>query len=181
MATTKRRQRVAFAQPATYGNVAYDPSYAPQREGQERVEPRIRTRERAAAREHVRVRPAGYVAPTAVIGFAMVAVMAVFLLSGYAQATQLSDKIVQLRRESDALSAEHATLTAQYELCFDLKSVEEQVAASGSMVQPQNEQIVTLNIVEPDSARIYSAPGGAITELWGNIGQTLDNLVAFFR
>lgn len=181
MATTRERRSVSYAQ-ATYGNVAYDPAYAPERESRERVEPRIRTRERAAAREHVRVRPAGYVAPTAVIGFALIAVMAVFLLAGYAQATQLSDEIVQLRRESNALSEEHATLMAQYELCFDLKSVEEQVAASGSMVQPQNEQIVTLNIVEPDSAQIYSDPGGgAISELWGSIGKTLDNLVAFFR
>lgn len=179
MATTRERRAVPYS---TYGNVAYDPAYAPQREGREHAEPRIRTRERATEREHARVRPAGYVAPTAVIGFTLVVVMAVFLLASYAQIAQVSDQIVKLRQESETLSEEHATLMAQYELCFDLKSVEEQVAASGSMVQPQSEQIVTLNISEPDSARIYTDQGGgAAGELWGNIAQTLDNLVAFFR
>lgn len=179
MATTRERRTIPYR---TYGNVAYDPAYAPEREGREHPQPRIRTRERAAAREHARVRQAGYVAPTGVIGFALVAVMAVFLLAGYAQVTRLSDQIVHLRKEGNTLSEEHATLMAQYELCFDLKSVEEQVAASGSMVQPQSEQIITLNIAEPDSAQIYTNRGrGFIAELWGNVAETLDNLVAFFR
>ena len=164
----------------TYGNVAYDPAFSPRREG--RTEPLIRPRERVVARQRVRVRPAGYVAPVAVIGFALVAVMAVLLLVGYAQIAQTSNEIVRLRREADTLSQEHAKLTAQYELAFDLKSVEEQVTASGAMVQPQAGQIITLNILEPDSAQFYGDEGGSLAdELWGGVQETVGNLVAFFR
>lgn len=176
MATQVKRQTVY----TTYGNVAVDPAYAPQRQG--RTDPLIRPRERVAARERVRVRPAGYVAPTAVLGFAMVAVMAVALIFSYAQLTQESNEIVRLRREAETLSQENAKLTAEYELAFDLKSVEEQILASGSMVQPQPGQIVTLNIVEPDSARFYGAEDDGVSQkLWNGIADTTHNVVEFFR
>lgn len=177
MAATQVKRKTAYQ---VYGNVAYDPAYAPQREG--RTEPLVRPRERVAARERARIRPAGYVAPTAVLGAAMVIVMAVLLLVNYAQVTETSNEIVRLRREAATLSEENAKLTAQYELAFDLKTVEEQVAASGDMVQPQPGQIVTLNIVEPDSAQFYATKGqGIAQELWGDIAESMENMVAFFR
>ena len=177
MATAQVKRRDPYGM---YGNVAYDPAYAPHR--QERTEPLVRPRERVVGRQRVRVRPAGYVAPVAVIGFALVAVMAVLLLVGYAQITQTSNEIVRLRRESETLSQEHAKLTAEYELAFDLKSVEEQVTASGSMVQPQAGQIITLNIVEPDSAQFYgNQNAGLAQELWEGVQETVGNLVEFFR
>lgn len=174
---TQVRRRASYA---TYGNVAVDPAYAPQR--QERTEPLVRPRERVAARERARVRPAGYVAPTAVLGFALVAVMAVALIFSYAQLTQTSNEIVRLRREAETLSQENAKLTAEYELAFDLKSVEEQIQATGSMVQPQPGQIVTLNIVEPDSAKFYADQDeGASQKLWGALADTAKNIVEFFH
>ncbi len=166
----------------TYGSVAYDPTFTPGTGHGEVDLPLIRTRERAAAREHARVRSAGYVAPTAVIGFALVAVMAVLLLACYAQITQASDQIVRLRQEGETLSEENAKLRTEYELCFDLKTVEEQVAASGMMVQPQPGQIVTLNITEADSARFYTDQDGAPgADLLSGARETVDNLVEFFQ
>lgn len=165
----------------SYGSVAYDPAYDPETGRREAEAPRIRTRERVAAREHARVRPAGYVAPTAVIGFALVAVMAVFLLVCYAQITQASDQIVHLRQEGETLAEENTKLRTQYELCFDLKTVEEQVAASGTMVQPQSDQIITLNITESDSAKFYTDQDSGQNSLWSDVGETVDNLVEFFR
>ncbi len=166
----------------SYGSVAYDPAYYPETGRREDALPRIRTRERVAAREHARVRPAGYVAPAAVIGFALVAVMVVLILSCYAQLAQVSDQIVHLRREGETLAEENAKLRTQYELCFDLKTVEEQVAASGMMVQPQPGQIVTLNIAEADSAKFYTdQPGDQSGDLWSDMGETVGNLVEFFR
>ena len=171
MATARVKRTSAYG---TYGNVAYDPAYAPRREG--RTEPLVRPRER------VRVRPAGYVAHTAVIGFILVAVLAVMLLAGYAQIAQASNEIVRLRREASALSEENTRLTVEYGLAFDLKSVEEQVTASGAMVKPQAGQIVTLNIVEPDSAQFYGSQSKDLAgELWSGVKETVDNLVAFFR
>ena len=178
MAATAQVKRTSAY--GTYGNVAYDPAYAPQRK--ERTEPLVRPRERVAARQRVRVRPADYVAPLAVIGFALVAVMAVLLLVNYAQITKTSNEIVRLRRESETLSQEHAKLTAEYELAFDLKSIEEQVTVTGAMVQPQAGQMVPLNVMEPDSAKIYSDPGkDAAGGLWSGVKETVGNLVSFFR
>ena len=164
----------------TYGSVAYDPAYSPDFERREETLPRIRTRERAAVKAHARVRPAGYVAPTAVIGFALVAVMAVLLLAGYAQMTKVSDQIIHLRSEEASLREENAKLRTAYELAFDLKSVEERVAASGMMIQPQPDQIVTLNVSEPDSAKFYQDQSES-GSLWGEVEDTVDNLVAFFK
>ena len=164
----------------TYGSVAYDPAYQPDFERGGEAAPRIRTRERAAVKAHARVRPAGYVAPTAVIGFVLVAVMTILLLAGYAQATQVSDQIIHLRQEGDALREENAKLRTSYELAFDLKSVEEWAATSGMMVQPQAGQIVTLNVAEPDSAKFYQDQDDS-PSLWSEMGETVDNLVAFFK
>ena len=176
---TRERARDPYMR--TYGNVAYDPAYAPGGETQGYAQPRIRTRERAAAREHARVRPAGYVAPTAVIGFALVAVMVVLILSCYAQIAQVSDQIVHARREGETLAEENAKLRTQHELCFDLKTVEEQVAATGTMVKPQPGQVVSLNIAEADSAKFYTDQGDTPgADLWNDMGETVDNLVEFF-
>ena len=88
----------------SYGSVAYDPAYAPEREGEGRVEPLIRPRERVVGRERVRVRAAGYVAPTAVLGFLAVAALAVMILMSYVQLTDSANQIVRLRREAETLA-----------------------------------------------------------------------------
>lgn len=166
----------------SYGSVAYDPAYAPEREGEGRVEPLIRPRERVVGRERVRVRQAGYVAPTAVLGFVAVAVLAVLILMSYVRLTDSANQIVRLRREAETLADEHADLMTQYELAFDLKTVEEQVTASGQMVQPGAGQIVSLDLSEPDSAKLYEAPkGNALGELWGSLTEAIGNIGAFFR
>ena len=165
----------------TYGNAAVDPAYSPEIERRGEAAPRIRTRERAAAKAHARVRQADYVAPTAVIGFVLVAVMTFLLLAGYAQMAKVSDQIIHLRKQEDALREANAKLRTDYELAFDLKSVEERVAASGMMVQPQPGQIVTLNVAEPDSAKFYQDRGNDGQSLWGEVGDTVDNLVEFFQ
>ncbi len=181
MATAQAKRARTYR---TYGSVAYDPAFVPQREREQigRTEPLVRPRERVAAREHVRVRPAGYVAPTAVLGFAVVAVLAVLLLVNYAQITQTSNEIVRLRREAETLSKEHAALTAEYELAFDLKSVEERVTAAGTMAPPQPGQIINMSVAEPDAARYYAPAGeNVFGELWGGVRETGKNLLAFFR
>ena len=157
----------------SYGSVAYDPAYAPEREGEGRVEPLIRPRERVVGRERVRVRAAGYVAPTAVLGFLAVAALAVMILMSYVQLTDSANQIVRLRREAETLADQHADLMTQYELAFDLKTVEEQVTAG---------QMVTLDLSEPDSARLYETPeGNALGELWESLTEAVENIGAFFR
>ncbi len=60
--------------------------------------------------------------------------------------------------------------------------MEEQVTASGKMVQPGAGQMVTLDLSEPDSARLYETPeGNALGELWESLTEAVENIGAFFR
>lgn len=175
---TMVRERPVYGE---YGGAVLNPGY------QERVgarsEPLVRPRERVAGRERVRVRAAGYVAPTAVIGFLLVGVMAILLLVSQVQLTVTSREVVKLKKQSTALNEENAKLLAEYELAFDLKSVEEQVTATGAMVQPQPGQIITLDMSEGDSAAVYTPVSGAekARSLWDSFTGAVGNVVEFFK
>lgn len=166
---------------ASYGNVAYDPAYLPDRETEAEERPLIRQRERVRSRARVMVRPAGYVSPTAVIGFLAVAAMAVMLLMSYVRLTASSDEVVRLRKESAALSEEHSKLLSEYELAFDLKTVEEVATTQVGMIKPLPGQEITMDISEPDSAKVYQKEDGLFTRVWNAVADAANNIVAFFR
>ena len=145
---------------SSYGNVAYDPAYgsgavrAPR--GTEVAQPRVLPREHAVARPKVALRPAGQISLFAVAGFLAVAVFAVMVLMSYVQLNVLSDEVVDLRSEYSSLKAEEARLLAQYELAFDLKSIETAVTAEGHMVKPQSSQIHYMDLSGNDSVVVYA-------------------------
>lgn len=144
---------------SSYGNVAYDPAFdgnavhAPAEEPLSR--PHVLPRERPLTRPKVQVRPAGQVSLFAVAGFLAVAMLAVLVLLSYVRLTALSDEVVSLRKEYDTLKDEEARLTAQYELAYDLKSIETAVTTEGRMVRPQSSQIYYMDLADNDSVVIY--------------------------
>lgn len=166
---------------ASYGNVAYDPAYAPERETETEARPLIRQRERVRSRARVMVRPAGYVSPTAVIGFVAVAVMAVMILMSYVRLTAAGDNVVRLRKESATLAEEHSKLLSEYELAYDLKTVEEVATTQVGMIKPQPGQEITMDLSEPDSAEVYRQEEGIFSRLWNGVADVANNIVAFFR
>lgn len=176
MATAVKRTSVY----STYGNAALEPEFAPEYQGGTRAEPLVRPRERVSGRARAKVRQAGYVSPTAVVGFAAVAVMAALLLMSLVQITVASDKVVKLRNESSTLADEHAKLLTQYELVYDLKGVEEQVMAAGTMMKPVAGQEITLDLSEPDSAQIYESEN-LFSRFWSSLTESVENITAFFR
>ena len=145
----------------TYGNVAYDPAWgagaipAPQREEVLRPRPRVRPKERTLARPRIRVREAGKVSPFAVVGFLSVGVFAALLLMCSVELTVASDEIVSLRSELSELHEQESKLLAQYELAYDLQSIEAQLTADGTMVKPNSSQMVVRDLSEPDSVVVY--------------------------
>lgn len=184
-ATVKRKTRYQ-----TYGNVAYDPAYAePARElgrsGAEvlRPQPKVRTRTRAAVRPKVQVREAGHVSVFAVVGFLAVGVFAALLLMSYVQLTVASDSVVSLKRELSSLETEQSKLLAQYELAYDLSSIEQKVTADGSMVKPQSSQIYNLDLMEKDSVLRYEAETvqDAAAGILDGARNFLDSVAAYFR
>ena len=186
----KRRPARYSAVGATYGNVAYDMSYGgsaarPQERGGEvlRPKPRVRTREKSLTRPVVRVREAGHVSLFAVAGFLAVGVFAALLLMSYVQLTVSADQVVSLKSELSTLETERARLLAQYELTYDLGSIEAQVTASGSMVKPESSQIFTIDLSEPDSVVRYDQPAGELPaqDLLAGVGQFWNSVMEYFR
>ena len=146
-----------------YGNVAYDPVWeggavvapAPGQQEVLRPRPNVRPKERTLARPRVQVREAGKVSPFAVVGFFSIAVMAVLLLMCCVRLTVLADESVQLRNQLNQLQAEEADLLARYELTYDLQAIETELLSSGTMVRPTSDQMVVLDLSEPDNVMVY--------------------------
>ena len=168
----------------TYGNVAYDPAWsgrtstAPKREEELRPRPRVRPNERTLARPRARVRQAGHVSPFAVVGFLAVGVFALLLLSCATKLAVANDEAVHLRSELAELKEEEAKLMVQYELAYDLQAIEAQLTADGSMVKPSSNQIIVLDLSEPDNVVVYggSSSGGVLDQ----IGAFFGGIVSYF-
>jgi len=173
----------------TYGSVAYAPVYdgsavrAP-RQGEaarRRQAVRERRQERALTRAQVQVRQAGQVAVFAVVGFLAAAVFAALLLLSHVQLTVANGETARLRADLEALQAEHATLTAEYEKLFDLETIE--AAVGDTMVRPTGDQVVYIDLSAPDTVEVYgqeplyTGPLGALQ----SIGEVVSGIFEYFR
>ena len=184
----RRRNTTAYH---TYGSVAYAPAYdgsavrVPRREEELQRVPQPRTRERARQKEltrtQVQVREAGQVAPFAVVGFVAVAVFAALLLLSYVQYTVLSSEMVSLRSEMSSLQKENATLSAQYEKVFDMDTI--QAAVGDTMVRPTNDQVVYIDLSEPDTVVVYGQGNGenSLVSAVKELGAALGEFIEYFR
>lgn len=183
---TDAKRRMKYT---AYGNVAYAPAYdgtaARQLEREEVFQPRpkVRPRERVQARPRVRVREQGRISVFAVVGFLAVGIFAVLVLMSYVNLTTLSDETVSLRSELADLQTKEAKLLAQYELTYDLKTIEETVTANGEMIRPQSGQIYTIDLSEPDSVVRYEEqkPAAEAAGAFYGIKEVFLATVEYFR
>lgn len=150
------RHRTNTASYKTYGSVAYAPAYegGAVRNPRERTlqpKPKVRTRnrERSLTRTKVQVREAGEISPFAILGFLVVGVFAVLVILSYAQFTVVNSELSSLRSELKDLQAQNVTLSAEYERVFDMERI--QAAVGDTMVRPTNDQIVYLDLSQPDN------------------------------
>ena len=188
MAANRRRNTTSYS---TYGSVAYAPAYdgnavrAPRREEELHRAPAPQLKRREQVRRHertrVEVRQAGQVAPFAVVGFLAVAVFAVMLITSYAQLTVANDEMVSLRRELSELKSENATLSAQYEKVFDMKTIQE--AVGDNMVRPSSEQVVYIDLSAPDTVTLHQEEtvGSGLKTLMDGIGNVFGSIIEYFR
>ena len=178
MATAaKRRNRYRTYEGVSYAS--YDGSAARQLEqGAEILQPRplVRPRERA-------VRQAGSVSLFAVAGFLAVGVFAVLLLMSYVQLNTIAEQVVSLRSEMSALQSEEAKLRAQYELSYDLSEIEQSLTADGSMVKPQNGQVIYVDLSEPDAVTFYDReePLSGLRGAFESVKSICGEIVEYFQ
>ncbi len=171
----------------TYGSVAYMPDYgrgaaaegttADSRVRLPQERPLVRQDPRTLTRTKVRVREQQAVAPFAVLGFLAAAAMAVLLLLSYVQLDAASGQVVELKNQLSALEGEHAKLLANYESAFDLQAIETELTSTGAMAAPRQDQIIYLDLSEPDNAVVYDqseeADGPTLKGLWDKAGTYL--------
>lgn len=177
---------------ATYGNVAYSLDYmgnvAVERGTAERVyqpQPKVRPRERVRSRTRtkVHVREQEKVSVFAVSGFLAIAAIAVVVLLSYIQLYQINTESVNLRSQLTELKTEEAKLSAQYERTFDLQAIEESLLSTGAMVKPKSNQIIYLDLSEPDNAVVYSQleTAAGVRSFLDSVQQLLGGAVEYFR
>ena len=186
MASRRRSSRPLYN---TYGNVAYAPAYdgsavrAPGREEPLLPQPKVRPRERerTLTRTKVQVREAGEVSPFAVIGFLAVGIFAALLLWSYSQYIVTTDQLVTLRSDLVDLQEENVRLSAQYEKVFDMERIQE--AVGDTMVRPTSDQIVYLDLSEPDRVTLYGEDETAQGPLglWKGLEELFGDLFAYFQ
>lgn len=199
MADSKRR-RTAGPTGSTFGNVAYNldyygdvaaapaPRYAPPpprtepREVPKRT-PQVKPRVHERSRVRVRVREQQAVAPFAILGFLAAAAIAVVLLMGYIQLNSVYAETVQLRSQLTELENAGVNLEARYEETFDIQTLEQAVAADGTLSYPTSEQSVYIDLSEPDNAVVYdnTEGTGGITGFFQAVGELIAAAVEYFR
>lgn len=174
----------------TYGSVAYAPAYdgsavsLPRREEEVRHvpqhKPRHKERERALTRTQVKVRQAGAVSPFAVVGFLAVGIFAALLMYSYAQFAVLSDEVITLRDDLNALQTEYTTLSTQYERVFDMEHI--QAAVGDTMVRPTSDQVMYIDLSAPDTVTVYGEKAtGGLSAAFDQMKGTVAGLIEYFR
>lgn len=146
------------------GNTAYDLFYAQNAGVKERTQqpdplarPRKRTKAKSRAVANLRVRKQQRISPMAIAGFFVAGAFAVVLLMSYAKLTAASDRVVHLKSELKDLQAQEEVLQAKYERTFDLNAIEASFTEAGAMAKPRADQIVYVDMSEPDSAQVIQS------------------------
>lgn len=112
-------------------------------------------RRRQAKRQTLQLREPGIITPFAVVGFAVVVLLAALMLKTYSDLVVVNDQAVKLQNKISQLEEEQAKLLTQYELAYDLQSIEDQMLSSGTMMKPQSSQIKLLELTGQDSVEYY--------------------------
>lgn len=183
MATRRRRQNPFHA--ATNGNVAYDVrtrgnvAYEPERRPErQRVSDASLERARRP-RTRVELRPQQSISLTAILGFVLVAVLAVGVLASYVQLNSVYANTVSAQSALTELESTYAKLEAEDQEIFDNQTLRAAAEEAG-LVEPGVGQQVYLELSEPDSTVVYrqeeEASGlrgcwNAVRSFFGSVGE----------
>ena len=178
-------RKVHYSQDAVYGNLAYDlDREIRERElrhaGEARRTVEAKPQPKARSVAHVQVRERQRVSVAAVLGFCVVAVLAVLVLMSYAQLTMLSSDVVQLKKELSALETQNVSLTAEYQQMYDLSTVKQAAEAAG-MGKPGSSQIYYVDMSGGDNAVVYQQEEpGVLSRVLTSLNHGIYAVVEYF-
>ena len=165
MAANTRRDVKTYHTPGVVsGNLAHDLRTQEleqqlERSGQLDFDKQYRQRQESVAdqlsrrRQETRasVRQAQGIPIAAILGGAVVAVMALMIVTCQVQVNEISGDIVSMKQEIEQLEMEQVTLRTQYEQAFDPATVKEAAEAAG-MQPPGEGQIYYIDLPGEDNA-----------------------------
>lgn len=168
----------------TQGNLAYNIDYESPliRPDQPRRKKRMdrdeavrrRSQSRQASRRKSQLgfqtRQQDAVAPLGLVGFVAIILLACGVLAFHVQLSEVNQQVVAVRQQLNDLQAREKALAAEYEQTFDMQDIETRMVSSGTMFQPDNSQIVYLELDEPDNAVVFNEANGQSESLWSMLG-----------
>ena len=126
-------------------------------------------------------RPRARVSPVMLAGTLVLAALAMVLIISYAQLTEISGSVSQMKSELSQLDTQHVALLTRYEQTFDLATIKETAEAAG-MSKPSSGQITYIDLGSPDSAVVYrTGADGLLTKLSDAVAQGLRDAVEYFN
>ena len=110
-----------------------------------------------------------------------VAAFAALLLFSHVQYTVLNGEVASLRSQMTKLQSDNATLSAQYEKVFDLDTIQNTVG--DTMVRPTGDQVVYIDLSEPDSVVLYGQEEGqgGLSGAIQSVKTIVGDMIEYFR
>ena len=126
-----------------------------------------------------KARPA--IAPLAVIGIVVAAVLLLMVVYSYVQLYEATDRAGELSKQLASTQADTAKLRSTYESRIDLAAIEARARELG-MTQPSLRQTVYLNIAGADHAEVLQVDDRSYMEkAWDAVTGSFSGVVEYFR
>ncbi|MDL2288630.1 hypothetical protein LJC32_04540 [Oscillospiraceae bacterium OttesenSCG-928-F05] len=152
------------------------PRPIPSLEEQATARKEAKTRAKAAAA--AKAQPVR-ISPFAVLSYLAVTVLLVWIVFSYMSLNELSVETANLKRELTALQEEAVTLSVQYDQRMDLRAVEVRAAQLG-MVRPASDQVIYMDLSQPDYAIMRSESTDGASDFLGGLRGIAAAVVSFF-
>lgn len=153
-------EEVRFGSGAVYGSLAYDFGN-PELYDEELLDLEPEVGSPSDTEEQTKTTPATRpqyaVAPMAVAGFAVAAILLVFFLLGHIQLIGVSDATLALTEQLEELEKEQRRLLIDYESTFNLTEIEAYAIGQLGMQKPSGDQIFFIGATSADRAEILSS------------------------
>ncbi len=154
----------------------------PKRMPRQLPEERLHPERRPAVRQRTQPRQRPAISVFNLVATLAAAFLVVLVITGYVQLFEATSEVADLTDELEAVQATQATLLSQYESKIDLNYVEEVATTELGMMQPAANQVVYLDLCEPDHAEILTVEEQQqrttiFTALWDSIR----GVIGYFR
>lgn len=171
---------------ATYGSVAYDlgriqTEYEVPAQPVPRERERIRTEAQPKRKTQHKAEVKQGISLFSVVGFAVIAVMMVFVILANVQLTEISYSVSETRNRIAELENEREQLEVQYETSFNLTELRAYAIESLGMTEAADSETIDLIGVKGDKAEMLDDSLAANKGIISSVSSFLTSLLEYFR